>query len=103
MNDNELIKALKQHIECTEKIKYGVRKKVLVDAELLKDILDLINRRQLKIEFLQSSKNLHEAEFNSLKAELKLSKAIYKEKQAEFDLLNCKYNILINEMGCKSE
>ncbi|MEE0980486.1 MAG: hypothetical protein U0K91_02285 [Acutalibacteraceae bacterium] len=53
MNDNEIIKALEQHIERTKNIKYGARKKTLVDAELLKDILDLINSQQAEIERLE--------------------------------------------------
>ena len=43
MTDTEDIKALEEHIEHTKNIKYGARKMVMVDVELLKNTLDLIN------------------------------------------------------------
>ena len=50
MTDNDIIKALEQHIERTKNIKYGARKKTLVDAELLKDILKIFIKEQLSID-----------------------------------------------------
>ena len=56
MTDNESIKALEQHIERTKNLKYGARKMALVDAELLKDTLDLINHQQAEIERLKRTR-----------------------------------------------
>ena len=50
MTDKDVIKALEKHIENTKNIKYGARKVEVVDAEFLKDTLDLINRQQTEIE-----------------------------------------------------
>lgn len=70
MNDNEIIKAFEQHIERTKNIKYGARKKTLVDAELLKDILDLINHQQAEIERLRKENNQF-ADIGKLYSEIK--------------------------------
>ena len=50
MLDKDVVKALEEHIENTKNIKYGARKVEVVNAELLKDTLDLINRQQKEIE-----------------------------------------------------
>lgn len=57
MTDNEIIKALEEHIERTKNIKYGARKMTTVDVELLKNALDLINRRKAEIERLTAFKS----------------------------------------------
>lgn len=82
MTENDIIKALEQHIESTKNIKYGARKKTLVDAELLKDILDLINRQQAEIEKLKEASEeavscFHRMEslYNIKCMELKVAKA----------------------------
>lgn len=46
------------------------------------------NRQKTEIDFLKSSKNLHEAEFKALKTKLDLARAFHKEAIAERDLLN---------------
>lgn len=84
MTDKEIIKAYdiqKAEIEyCYEFIEQ------LKEARNILD--DKCKKQQTEIEFLQSSKNLHEAEFESLKSELELAKAFHKEAVAERDLLN---------------
>lgn len=55
MTGNELIKALEEHIERTKNIKYGARKMVTVDVELLKDALDIINRQKANAEGLTNA------------------------------------------------
>lgn len=49
MTDNEIKKAFEEHIERTKNIKYGARKMAMVDVELLKNTLDLINRNDEEI------------------------------------------------------
>ena len=88
MTDNEIIKAFEQHIERTKNIKYGARKKTLVDAELLKDILDLINSQQAEIETLkaheekehQYCKNVCEPKY---KEEIEWLKKLLAEEEAK--------------------
>ena len=52
MTDNEIIKALSDLVKSTERIKHGGTKKVIVGAELLKDILNFINGKDEQIESL---------------------------------------------------
>lgn len=49
MIDNEIKKAFEEHIESTKNIKYGARKMAMVDVELLKNTLNLINRKDEEI------------------------------------------------------
>ena len=49
MTDNEIKKAFEECIERTKNLKYGARKMVMVDVELLKNNLDLINRKDEEI------------------------------------------------------
>lgn len=44
LTDEQIIKALEEYLQRCQNIKYGARKKILVDADFLEDILDLINR-----------------------------------------------------------
>lgn len=52
MTDNEIIKALEGLSNA--KIKYGARKKAVVDIDFLKDALDLIKRQQAEIADLKN-------------------------------------------------
>ena len=56
MTDNEIIKALEEHLQKCQNIKYGARQKILVDSDFLKDVLDLINRQKAEIERLKADK-----------------------------------------------
>ena len=53
LTDNETIKALEEYLQKCQNIKYGATQKILVDADFLKDVLDLINRKQAKIKELE--------------------------------------------------
>ena len=53
MTDNEIIKGLEEITNA--KIKYGARKLVLADIDLLKDALNLIKNQQAEIEILEQS------------------------------------------------
>ena len=60
MTDKEIIQEFEEHIERTINLKYGARKMVLVDVELLKNTLNLINRQQAEIERLQEQDEIAE-------------------------------------------
>ena len=62
LTDNEIIKALEEYLQKCQNIKYGARQKILVDADFLKDVLDLINRKNAEIERLQKANKSLEAE-----------------------------------------
>ena len=82
MTDKEIIKALEEHIENTKNIKNGARKVDVVDAELLKDALDLINRQHSRLRKEENKNKKLRNERNWLKAEienLKKSYEIYEE------------------------
>ena len=82
MTDKEIIKTLEEHIENTKNIKYGARKVDVVDAELLKDALDLINRQHSRLRKEENKNKKLRNERNRLKAEienLKKSYEIYEE------------------------
>ncbi|MBQ4572119.1 MAG: hypothetical protein IJA80_02425 [Clostridia bacterium] len=57
MTDNEIKKAFEEHIERTKNIKYGARKMAMVDVELLKNTLDLINHNDEEINKLKYQVN----------------------------------------------
>ena len=57
MTDNEIIKALEEHLQKCQNIKYGARQKILVNSDFLKDALNLINRQKAEIESLIINKN----------------------------------------------
>ena len=86
MNDNEIIKALKEHIKRTETIKYGVKKTTYVNAELLKDTLDLINRQQAENEALIAGQET-------------ISKYI-EEQQAEIETQSQNFKMLVSDHRC---
>ena len=70
MTDNEIKKGLAEHIKRTENIKYGARKITMVDVELLKDALDLINRQQAEIKTLQERNVVLRGMIDTQKAEI---------------------------------
>ncbi len=48
MTDSEIKKAFEEHIAHSKNIKYGARKMAMVDVELLKNALDLINSLEVE-------------------------------------------------------
>lgn len=66
MTDEQIIKALAKHIDRAEMCKYGATKSVIVDAELLKNAVELICRQQAEIN--------HFAEVNKMVIEPKTVK-----------------------------
>lgn len=91
MTESEVMEALKicttYGAKCTDCPAY-----VKVDRskckEVLKGAVEIINRKNVEIDFVKSSRNLAEASVNTLKAELDLAKAFHKEAVSERDLLN---------------
>ena len=87
MTDNEIKKALECCIKSISNRNCGDCP--LLNQECIRGLpkyaLDLINRQQAEIERLQT--------------ELDLAKAFYKEKEAEFSLLNYKYNKTLNQLN----
>ena len=76
LTDNEIIKALEEYLQKCQNIKYGARQKILVDADFLKDVLDLINRQKAEIE--------------RLKEELKITRAYVHDNGLEWGLISIK-------------
>lgn len=91
MTDNEIIKALEEHIERTKNIKYGARKMAIVDVGLLKDTLDLINRQKAENEALktenkqlQSDVIIEKQNYEHIKELLEIEKATVKRANERF-------------------
>ena len=53
LTDEQIIKAVEEYLQKSQNIKSGARQKILVDADFLKNALDLINRKDAEIERLQ--------------------------------------------------
>lgn len=75
MTDNEIIQSLSDLVKSTERIKHGGTKKVIVGAELLKDILNFINRKDEQIESLISGQETLQKYIAEKDAEIKQYKA----------------------------
>lgn len=69
MADEQIIKALEEHIERTKNIKYGARKMATVDVELLKDALDIINRQKTNAEGLTNAVKFLNEQLSSARAD----------------------------------
>jgi hypothetical protein len=80
MTDNEIKQAFEEHIERTKNIKYGARKMAMVDVELLKNTLDLINRQQAEIARLKAE---HDKNFEKWEILDKRTKERYAELYEE--------------------
>ena len=84
MLDKDVVKALEEHIENTKNIKYGARKVEVVNAELLKDTLDLINRQQADIDRLKNILDSYALQYGTVTDQRKKVNEIKAEAIKEF-------------------
>lgn len=83
MTDNDIIKAFEEYLQKCQNIKYGARKKILVDSDFLNNVLDLINRKDAEIERLTT-------ELVGMRGAANSYKMHYEKRKAEVTLLNLK-------------
>ena len=66
LTDEQIIKTLEEYLQKSQNIKYGARQKILVDADFLKEVLDLNNRQKAEIERLENSLSTFKSCYESL-------------------------------------
>lgn len=81
MSDNEIIQSLSDLVKSTERIKHCGTKKVIVGAELLKDILNFINSRQAKIEALQMDNSQMQSDIIMANQNYEHMKGLFEQSQ----------------------